>query len=90
MNAIDHARELFDALSDTCTRSGHVSGRARDLVPEFEIAIAAAIAAEREACAQIADDYDGPGIDGKFMNEAGNGRLTAQDIAKAIRGRGEQ
>lgn len=42
---------------------------------------------EREACAQLAERYDGPGVEGYFMNERGDGRKTADDIAFAIRNR---
>jgi hypothetical protein len=39
MDARERARKLFKELSDSYSMSGHVSGRARDLVPEFEKAL---------------------------------------------------
>lgn len=40
---------------------------------------------ERERCAKIAEDYDGNGLDGTFMQEGGNAALTAREIAALIR-----
>ena len=38
-----------------------------------------------EECARIADEYEGEGLDGKFMREGGDGVRTKLDIAKSIR-----
>jgi len=49
----------------------------------------AAIAAEREACAKIADEYDGAGMDASLHSQSGDAYTTRREIAAAIRNRSQ-
>jgi hypothetical protein len=49
----------------------------------------AAIAAEREACTKIADEYDGAGMDASLHSQSGDAYTTRREIAAAIRNRSE-
>ena len=48
-----------------------------------------AVAEEREACAAIADEYDGPGCSHGMLTQLGDSARTRLDIAAAIRARGQ-
>jgi hypothetical protein len=49
--------------------------------------VEAMVGAEREACAQVADDYDGEGMNAGAHYGLGDACQTRRDIATAIRAR---
>lgn len=55
---------------------------ARDAAVEI---IARAIMAERERCAKVAEDYDGPGLEYGMDYQLGDASRTIYDISTAIR-----
>jgi hypothetical protein len=51
-----------------------------------ELVPASAVAAERERCAKVAEDYDGDGLRGSgYEDQLGDARQTQREIAAAIR-----
>lgn len=61
------------------------SVKGSELIAALTAARAAGVAAERERCAKIAEDYDGDGMIGGMDMHLGNAILTRSDIAAAIR-----
>ena len=58
------------------------------LQDRVERAIRDAVAAEREACAALAEDYDGPGVsESGYDWQLGDASTTMNDISAAIRAR---
>jgi len=63
---------------------------AQEVAEVRESAYAAGVAAEREACAKVADDYDGDGHNHGQYTQLGDSAKTQRDIAAAIRSRAAQ
>lgn len=75
---------------------GFDAGRSIDFIADHGPALLArleamekAVAEEREACAAIADEYDGPGCSHGMLTQLGDSARTRLDIAAAIRARGQ-
>lgn len=80
--------ECPDSWADCNLARGFIRDHGHALLARLE-AMEKAVVEEREACAAIAAEYDGPGCAHGQLAQLGDSARTRLDIAAAIRARGQ-